>query len=62
MYYQVACNVLVEAPDGYSRAVEKFVHELIQESLPGESSVNRKIEVAGASAVSICVLGDYLDE
>lgn len=48
--YEVPVSVLVEAPPGCKRSVEKMVHSLVQDTLP-ECTTDDSFRIAGASVL-----------
>jgi hypothetical protein len=51
-FYEVTVKVLVVAPPQHSRAVEKIVHGLVQEYLPGiETGIDETSRIVGASVI-----------
>ena len=47
--YEVTVKVLVHGPPNYVRAVEKLVHSLVQEELPGADEGEGVLRIVGAS-------------
>ncbi len=61
-FYEVTVKVLVVAPPDHSRAVEKIVHGLVQEFLPGiETDIDETSRIVGASAIGAVDVGPSED-